>query len=162
MSTFMLATQKSRQPGSMRKRASPVATRLHRMGELMYTWLPHHRLNAGIIGVGKRLYYQAQSHGCPGLVDFLTARIPIYSLTMAPSGLQVQAYSVVLRKLKRRTPLSEGHSLRGIISSRIAYYQRQSGNHHLYCIWQCVLVDGKLGGYSEDRTLPATWNHVIP
>lgn len=53
---------------------------------------------------------------------------------------------------QRRTPLSEGYSLRGIISSRIAYYQRQSGNHHLYCIWQCVLVDGKLGGYSEDRT----------
>lgn len=58
MSRFMLATKKSRQPGSMRKRASPVATTLHKMGEFMYTWLPHHRLNAGIIGVGKRLYYQ--------------------------------------------------------------------------------------------------------
>lgn len=112
--------------GSMRKRASPVATTLHKTGEFVYTWIPHHRLNAGIIGVGKRLYYQAQSHGCPGLVDFLTARIPIYSLTIAPCGLK----SKPTPETQRRTPQSEGHSLRGIISSRIAYYQQRSSNHH--------------------------------
>jgi len=55
------------------------------VGEFMCTWLPHHRLNAGIIGVGKQVYYQAGSHGLSRSCRLPTAPIPIYILTTAPS-----------------------------------------------------------------------------
>ena len=89
---------------SMRKRASPVATG-HAMGEFMDTWPPHHRLNAGIIGVGKQVYYQAPSHGCPGLVDFspLASQFTVHKVYLDHSSLPSSGpHECVLRKHQRK------------------------------------------------------------